>query len=81
MPEKETTILDYDGNEVDVRVVGASGDSARMEIEHPDDREWVVVVDDDGEVGVEVTRRDGTPADLAVPEWLEDNMSRLARPA
>ncbi|QLH78647.1 hypothetical protein HZS55_15725 [Halosimplex rubrum] len=81
MPEKETTILDYDGNEVDVRVLDTGGDAARMEIEHPDDREWVVVVDNDGEVEAEVTRRDGAPADLEVPEWLEDRMSRLARPA
>jgi len=81
MPEKETKVLDYDGTEVDVRVLDTGGENVRMEIEHPDGREWVVTVDDDGEVELEVSRRDGTPADLEIPEWLEDRMSRLARSA
>jgi hypothetical protein len=52
-----------------------------MEIEHPDGREWVVIVDEDGDLDVEVTRKDGTPTDLSVPEWLEDDISRMVRPA
>jgi len=81
MPEREGTILAYDGEEADIRLLDSQGDSARMEIEHPDGREWVVVVDEDGDLDVEVTRKDGTPTDLSVPEWLEDNISRMVRPA
>ncbi|WP_123533642.1 hypothetical protein [Halosimplex salinum] len=80
MPPKETKIRDYDGEVVDVRHLDNIEDGARMEVEHPDGREWVVLLDVSGEVDVEMGRRDGEPADLDVPEWLSDNLSRMARP-
>jgi len=80
MSSTKTEIRTYDGEEVDVRYLETTDDGARLKVSHPDDRTWIVVLDRSGEVAVEVTRRGGDPADLAVPEWLTDNLSRLASP-
>ena len=74
-------IRTYDGTTVDVRRLDRTGSGTRLTASHPDGRAWVVVVGRDGEVAVEVSRRDGEPADLETPAWLTDQLSRLAMPA
>jgi len=80
MSQKQT-ITTYNGSQVEVRQLDRLEDGARLKATHPDGRRWIVEVDLDGDVSVEMTYLDGSPADLATPEWLEEELSLLARPA
>lgn len=76
---RQTKIRTYDGERADVRHLENTEDGPRVKVSHPDGREWVCIVEiPDGEISIEVTRRDGTPADISVPEWLTDNLGHLA---
>lgn len=76
------TIIDYDGTEVDVEHVHPIDDGgARVDVEHPDGRRWRLDVDRKGNPEIVTSWHDGELADLDIPEWLEDNLSRAAKPA
>jgi len=80
MPET-MTMHDYDGNEVEAEKIDVPGaGKARLDIEHPDGRRWRLDVTCSGDAEIVTTWRDDELADLNVPEWLEDNLSRLAAP-
>jgi|GEM_PF-3583636 len=82
MSGQTTTIRTYDGEDADVIHLGDTDDGRRFKVSGPDDREWIVHLEiPGGEFSIEVSRRDGEPADLDVPEWLEDNLARMAQPA
>jgi len=75
----KTSITAYDGELVDVRHLENTDDGRRLKVTHPDGRAWIVTLElPSGDVDVEVSRRDGEPADLETPEWLVDELSRLA---
>jgi len=79
---RKTSITTYDGAQATVRHLENTDEGRRLKVTHPDDREWIVALTlPEGEVAVEVSRRDGTPVDLDVPEWLTDGLSQLAAPA
>ncbi|MFC6973670.1 hypothetical protein ACFQL1_01660 [Halomicroarcula sp. GCM10025709] len=78
---QKTTITAHDGTAVDVRVIETTDDGQRVRVSHPDDREWIVLVEPDGDVSVEASYRDGELADLETPAWLADELALLARPA
>jgi|AntDeeMetagen134_2_1112570.scaffolds.fasta_scaffold20382_1 hypothetical protein len=76
---KKTSIPTYNGERADVRHLKNTENGPRVKVSHPDGREWVCVVAiPDGEISIEVTRRDGTPADIDIPTWLTDNLGHLA---
>jgi len=82
MPTKKTSITTYGGEQAEVRHLENTEDGARLKVTHPDGRAWICAVEfPSGDVDIEVTRHDGAPADLEVPEWLEDNLAHLAAPA
>ncbi|WP_254274183.1 hypothetical protein [Haloarcula marina] len=68
----------YTGTEVHVEHVDrlASG-GARFDITAEDGRKWRVDVTRDGGMDVVTTWRDGTLADVDVPEWFDDVIARL----
>ncbi|MBX0323032.1 hypothetical protein EGH21_08335 [Halomicroarcula sp. F13] len=70
----------YTGIEVTVEHVDSlpSG-GARFDITAEDGRKWRIDLTRDGETEVVTTWRDGTLADLSVPEWLDDVTARLAQ--
>ena len=78
---RQTSIPTYDGERADVRHLEQTESGPRLKISH-DDREWVCVVDArSGDVTIEIGRREGSPVDLETPDWLTDDLSRLATPA
>lgn len=78
----QTTIPTYDGKRADVRHLEQANDGPRVKVSHPDGREWICVIDAAAaDVNVEVSRRDGDPADLDTPAWLTENLEHLAAPA
>lgn len=75
------TMIDYDGTEVEVEhVKPLSGGGARLNIEHPDGRRWLLDVTRNGSTEIVTTWRDGDLANLEVPEWLDDTLSLAAQP-
>jgi hypothetical protein len=52
---------------------------ARFDITANDGRKWRIDVDRDSDVDVVTTWRDGSLADLDVPEWMDDVAARLLR--
>ena len=76
----EGTIEVYTGGEVTVEHIKALGDGgARFDITDDDGREWRVDVDREGDTEIVTSWRDGTLANLDVPEWMGDVTARLAR--
>jgi hypothetical protein len=70
----------YTGDVVTVEHVEALPDGgARFDVSLDDGRTWRIDVTRDGDSEIVTTKRDGTLADLAVPEWLDDVVARLAR--
>ncbi|QIO22690.1 hypothetical protein [Haloarcula sp. JP-L23] len=70
----------YTGMEVTVEhVESLSSGGARFDITAEDGRKWRIDLTRDGETDVVTTWRDGTLADVAVPEWVDDVTARLAR--
>lgn len=82
MSSRQTQIATYDGAQATVRHLDNTADGRRLKVKHPDGREWIVgLALPEGDVDVEVTRRDGEPSDLNTPEWLVDQLGQLAAPA
>jgi len=82
MVGRKTSITTYDGAQADVQHLENIDSGRRLKVSHPDGRAWIVTVAvPEGDVDVEVSRRDGEPADLETPAWLTDQLSRLAAPA
>jgi hypothetical protein len=73
------TIEVYTGTEVTVEHVDSlpSG-GARFNVTAEDGRKWQLDLTRDGGVDVVTTWRDGTLADLALPDWMDDVTARLA---
>ncbi|WP_276271598.1 hypothetical protein [Haloarcula litorea] len=70
----------YTGTEVTVEHVDTLADGgARFDITAEDGRQWRIDLTRDGETEVVTTWRDGTLADLDVPEWLDDVTARLTQ--
>jgi len=73
------TITAYDGTEVTVehrKTLPTGG--ARFDITAEDGRKWRIDVTKSGESqDIVTTWRDGTLADLDVPEWMDDVLARL----
>ena len=70
----------HTGDEVAVEHIKALGDDgARFDITAADGREWRVDVDREGDTEIVTSWRDGTLANLDVPEWIDDVTARLAR--
>ena len=67
------TIEVYTGTEVTVEHVDSlpSG-GARFNVTAEDGRKWQLDLTRDGGVDVVTTWRDGTLADLALPDWMDD---------
>lgn len=78
MPKMTT----YDGTKVDVEHIQplAKG-GARLDVEHPDGRRWLLDVTRNGNAEIVTSWRDSELAELDIPEWLDDNLSRIAKPA
>lgn len=70
----------YTGDVIEVEHVKslASG-GARFDITAEDGRKWRIDVTRDGNTEVVTSWRDGTLADVDVPEWMEDVAARLIR--
>ncbi|WP_135363426.1 hypothetical protein [Halosimplex halophilum] len=76
------TMRDYEGTEVEVEKVQETGaGGARLDVTHPDGRKWRLEVSRSGKPEVVTSWRDGQLTDLEIPEWLEDNLRKAARPA
>ena len=70
----------HTGEQVRVEHVKPLADGGgRFDIAAEDGRTWRVDVQRSGETTIVTTKRDGTLADLDVPEWLDDVTARLAR--
>jgi len=70
----------YTGEEVTVEHVKTlSSGGARFDITTDDGRKWRVDVTRDGDVEIVTSWRDGSLADLELPEWADDVTARLAR--
>lgn len=70
----------YTGDTVTVEHVKPLADGGgRFDVTAEDGRKWRIDVTRDGEVDVVTTWRDGTLADLDVPEWMDDVTGRLSR--
>jgi len=68
------------GQEVTVEHVKTlSGRGARFDITTEDGRKWRVDVTRDGDVEIVTSWRDGTLADLELPDWADDVTAQLAR--
>lgn len=77
MPDKMEL---YTGDVVTVEhVKPLSNGGARFDISTDDGRTWRVDITRNGDSEVVTTKRDGTLADLDVPEWLDDVVARLSR--
>lgn len=78
MPQMTT----YDGTTVDVEHVHPlKQGGARLNVEHPDGRRWLLDVTRNGNPEIVTSWRDDELADLDIPEWLDDNLTRIAKPA
>jgi len=76
------TMTTYDGTEVEVEHVHPiDKGGARLDIEHPDGRRWLLDVSREGEPEIVTSWRGDKLADLEIPEWLDDNLTRGAKPA
>jgi len=70
----------YTGIEVTVEhVESLPSGGARFNITAEDGRKWQIDLAREGDVEVVTTWRDGTLADVDVPEWLEDVTARLVQ--
>ena len=70
----------YTGETITVdHVESLSTGGARFDVTADDGRKWRIDVDRDGDVDVVTTWRDGSLADLDVPEWMDDVAARLLR--
>lgn len=68
----------YTGIEVTVEHVSTlANGGARFNITAEDGRKWQIDLTRGGEMEVVTTWRDGTLADLDVPDWLDDVTARL----
>jgi len=68
----------YTGMEVTVEHVDSlSSGGARFDITAEDGRKWRLDLTRDGQTEIVTTWRDGTLADLDVPEWIDAVTSRL----
>lgn len=76
------TIETYDGTEVDVDVIEPlAGGGARVEIDEEDGPRWRLDVTSTGKLAEVVTtwNSDDELADVEIPDWIGDVLSRLAR--
>lgn len=76
------TINTYDGTEVEVDVIQPlEGGGARVEVDQVDGPRWRVDVTRSGTLSEKVTtwNSDDELADMAVPEWMDGILLRLAR--
>lgn len=74
------TIEVYTGDVVTVEhVKPLSNGGARFDVTAEDGRQWRIDVTRDGETELVTSWRDGTLADLDLPEWMDDVAVRLAR--
>ncbi|WP_225333831.1 hypothetical protein [Halomicrobium urmianum] len=72
------TVEMYDGTEVEVEHVDALAEGgARFDVEAADGRKWRIDVDRHGDFDIVTTWRDGQLADVDVPEWMGDLVTRL----
>ena len=70
----------YTGDTVTVEHVKPLADGGgRFDIAAEDGRKWQIDVTRSGDVDVVTTWRDGTLADLDVPEWMDDVVARLSK--
>jgi hypothetical protein len=68
----------YTGIEVTVEHVSSLPDGgARLNVTAEDGRKWQIDLERSGELEVVTTWRDGTLADLDVPDWFDDVTARL----
>jgi len=82
MPD-DTHEMHVRGEDVSLTLLGERrGGTRALDIETEDGRKWRIVVSRHGRLqDVETTWRDGELADLEEPDWLEDVLAQLARPA
>jgi len=79
-PDMPDTMELYTGETITVaHVESLPTGGARFDITANDGRKWRIDVDRDGDVDVVTTWRDGSLADLDVPEWMDDVAARLLR--
>lgn len=70
----------YTGEEVNVEHLKTlSSGGARFDITAEDGRKWRVDVSREGDTEIVTSWRDGTLADIELPEWAGDVTARLAR--
>lgn len=75
MPESLTA---YDGTEIEIEhVKSLANGGARFDIEAADGRKWRLDVPRSGDPEVVTSWRDGTLADLELPDWMDDVLARL----
>lgn len=75
MPEKLTA---YDGTDVEVEhIKPLANGGARFDIEIDDGRRWQLDVTRSGNVDVVTSWRDGTLADLDLPDWMDDILTQI----
>lgn len=69
----------YDGTNVDIEhVKPLRSGGARFDVEADDGRKWRVDVTKHGNPDLVTSWRDGTLADLGLPDWMDDVLSQLA---
>jgi len=74
----DTKTVTMHGMEIEVtHLEDRPGGGARLDIEVDDGRRWRVVCDGFDIDHIEMTWRDGEPADLDRPSWLDDAIARL----
>lgn len=79
-PGMPDTLELYTGETVTVEhVEPLANGGGRFNVTAEDGRKWQIDVTRNGDVEVVTTWRDGTLADLDVPEWMDDVTGRLSR--